>query len=57
MSRDVLDEIWDLIDSVSEGFPTYSSFTGISNARYTTNRICIRFPPGNRQTFICFLGA
>ena len=22
--RDVLDEIWDLIDSVSEGFPTYS---------------------------------
>ena len=23
-SRDVLDEIWDLIESVSEGFPTYS---------------------------------
>ena len=23
--RDVLDEIWDLIESVSEGFPTYSS--------------------------------
>ena len=22
---DVLDEIWDLIESVSEGFPTYSS--------------------------------
>ena len=22
--RDVLDEIWDLIDSVSEGFPFYS---------------------------------
>ena len=22
--RDVLDEIWDRIDSVSEGFPTYS---------------------------------
>ena len=22
--RDVLDEIWDLIGSVSEGFPTYS---------------------------------
>ena len=22
--RDVLDEIWDLIESVSEGFPTYS---------------------------------
>ena len=21
--RDVLDEIWDLIESVSEGFPTY----------------------------------
>ena len=23
-SRDVLDEIWNLIESVSEGFPTYS---------------------------------
>ena len=23
--RDVLDEIWDLIESESEGFPTYSS--------------------------------
>ena len=23
---DVLDEIWDLIESVSEGFPTYSFF-------------------------------
>ena len=23
-SRDVLDEFWDLIESVSEGFPTYS---------------------------------
>ena len=23
--RDVLDEIWDLTESVSEGFPTYSS--------------------------------
>ena len=22
--RDVLDEIWDLIESVAEGFPTYS---------------------------------
>ena len=24
-ARDVLDEIWDLMESVSEGFPTYSS--------------------------------
>ena len=23
--RDILDEIWDLIESVSEGIPTYSS--------------------------------
>ena len=23
LQRDVLDEIWDLIESVSEGFPTY----------------------------------
>ena len=25
-SRDVLDKIWDLIESVFEGFPTYSFF-------------------------------
>ena len=25
--RDVLDEIWDLVGSVSEGFPTYYCFT------------------------------
>ena len=25
--RDVLDEIWDFIESVSEGFPTYSTST------------------------------
>ena len=24
--RDVLDEIWDLTESVSEGFPTYSCY-------------------------------
>ena len=28
--RDVLDEIWDLIESVSEGFPTYSFLSVIS---------------------------
>ena len=28
---DVLDEIWDLIESVSEGFPTYSYFNIIKN--------------------------
>ena len=27
--RDVFDEIWDLIESVSEGFPTYSSMDAI----------------------------
>ena len=26
--RDVLDEIWDLIESVSEGFPTYFFYSG-----------------------------
>ena len=26
--KDVLDEIWDLIESVSEGFPSYSSVFG-----------------------------
>ena len=28
--RDVLHEIWDLIESVSEGFPTYSFSYGLS---------------------------
>ena len=28
--RDVLDEILDLIESVSEGFPTYSNMTEIA---------------------------
>ena len=28
--RDVLDEIWDLILLVSEGFPTYSCYKGLS---------------------------
>ena len=27
--RDVLDEIWDLTESVSEGFPTYSNTVNI----------------------------
>ena len=26
--RDVLDEIWDLVGSVSEGFPTYTGKKG-----------------------------
>ena len=30
--RDVLDEIWDLIESVSEGFRTYSLINLISSA-------------------------
>ena len=29
--RDVLDEIWDLIESGFEGFPTYSSLSGPSD--------------------------
>ena len=30
--RDVLGEIWDLVESVSEGFPTYSLINLISSA-------------------------
>ena len=36
--RDALDEIWDLTESVSEGFPTYSSDQG-----YTVFRIFLHF--------------
>ena len=28
--RDILDVIWDLIESVSEGFPTYSNYETIT---------------------------
>ena len=34
---DVLNEIWDLIDSISEGFPTYFSLMGfvmLGNIKY-----------------------
>ena len=37
--RDVLNEIWDLIESVSEGFPSYSSSAGASyNLDYSRAR-------------------
>ena len=32
--QDVLDEIWDLIESVSEGFPTYSQLNRVSYFRF-----------------------
>ena len=32
--RDVLDEIWDLIESVSEGFPTHFCFYNTKNPTY-----------------------
>ena len=35
--RDVLDENWVLIESVSEGFPTYSSMLCKNNARSVCN--------------------
>ena len=41
---DVLDEIWDLIESVSEGFLTYSLFMYLSVVRdysFLRDRICI----------------
>ena len=38
--RDVLDEIWDLIESVSEGFPTYSCIQP-----YCTQKGQICIPP------------
>ena len=36
---DVLDEIWDLIESVSEGFPTYScSITVLSHEKLSRGK-------------------
>ena len=43
----VLDEIWDLIESVSEGFLTYSCFTVNT---YQVDIICNSLSP----FFICF---
>ena len=40
---DVLDEIWDVIESVSEGFLTYSSILSASSFSYDSalkNRFC-----------------
>ena len=36
--RDVLDECWDLIESVSEGFPTYSWFSFVKENLDSTLR-------------------
>ena len=37
--RDALDEIWDLIESVSEGFPTYScSITVLSHEKLSRGK-------------------
>ena len=37
--RDVLDEIWDVIGSVSEGFPTYScSITVLSHKKLSRGK-------------------
>ena len=35
--RDILDEIWDLIESVSEGFLNYPNCTKIYKARFIAN--------------------
>ena len=37
--RDVLDEIWDLIESVSEGFPTY--FFNIYSSILDLSFLCV----------------
>ena len=37
---DVLGEIWDLIESVSEGFPTYACPTDL----FSKNKVIIYFP-------------
>ena len=37
--RDVLDEIWDLVESVSEGFPTYFySITVLSHEKLSSGK-------------------
>ena len=41
--RDVLDEIWDLIESVSEGFPTYCykiNYQALTYIYYITESVC-----------------
>ena len=43
--RDVLDKIWDLIESVSEGFPTYS--WGINSEKELVNMISLPFQEDN----------
>ena len=40
--RDVLDEIWDLIETVSENFPTYSWYCGGADQEERTGTLCKR---------------
>ena len=46
--RDVLDEMWDLFKSVSEGFPTYSTLFAF------VPKTGIRFIIGNRYLDVVF---
>ena len=52
--RDVLDEIWDLIESVSEGFPNTLTWLPLLLLLVLTNRVV--FPIGGLERdlgFIC----
>ena len=51
--RDVLDEIWDLIESVSEGFSTYSSISS-NDQRLSEGFFCENFEE-LRYIFIIFV--
>ena len=45
--RDSLDEIWDLVGSVSEGFPTYSSKDTSGTGRNRTQGLHFMIPDKN----------
>ena len=54
--RDVLDEIWDLIESVSEGFPSYSYIVeSVVSLEIRLVRIKVINPHSTRHPFQCVI--
>ena len=51
--RDVLDEIWDLIESVSEGFPTYSGASSVSYVIHMSRESCKSSKQTSAKVRVC----
>ena len=50
-SLDVLNEIWDLVESVSDSFPTYSAISNIRNYSMFISGFHHQIMPGSLMLF------